>query len=728
VPFSGPAGTYRTLPYVDVLADDTVAAILHRKFVLVGPTAAGVAPALPTPVSGEAQALPGVEFDANVLGTLLNRSWIQPITATPRTLVTIALALLPLLAYRRLNGRGALLLCMLALIATVAASIALLEFVRLWLAPAPALAAILLGYLFWSWRRLEATRGQILLQLESDRATLNSIGDAVIRTDVNARVHYMNPVAERLSGATLDAARGRDFRDIFEPVDGTDQTQLDGILELDDRTRRLTQISLRSQSGATHSVQLAVTPVHDAKGRIDGMVLALTDVTAMVSLTERLSHLAMHDPLTNLPNRVLLIDRLNQATSNAMRSKERVAVLFLDLDGFKRINDSLGHARGDDVLKEVALRLLANRRSGDTIARWGGDEFVIVMAGPDREEILAGIARGILTCLAEPFVHQEQELYLTASIGISVCPGDATDAEALLKHADMAMYRVKRQARNSFHFYSEELNRSATEHLAVESALRQAVKRGELDLYYQPQVALSSGRVTGVEALIRWRNPANGLMLPGSFLPIAEESSLIEEIGLWVMTQACNQARAWLDEGLGCLNVAVNVSPRQILRSGMVSTVERVLRESRVDPGMITLEIVETAVLQDIERLQVVLGELKGLGVHIAIDDFGTGYSSLMHIKRFPIDEVKIDQSFVRGITTDPDDAAITQAVIAMAHSMDIKVIAEGVETESQLAFLRERHCDEWQGYLYAHPLPAVEFAALLAGHRMPSAAGQALN
>ena len=411
---------------------------------------------------------------------------------------------------------------------------------------------------------------------------------------------------------------------------------------------------------------------------------------------------------------------MNQAITAASRSKDFVAVLFLDLDGFKRINDSLGHSGGDDLLKEVAGRLSSTVRSGDTIARWGGDEFVIVLERLHREADIGGIARKVLADLAEPFLYRERELCVTASIGIAVYPRDAKDAETLLKNADMAMYRVKRQTRNGIRFYSEEINRCSVEHLALENAMRYAVKRGELDLYYQPQIELSSGLVVGVESLIRWRNPVQGLLLPGDFIPIAEESGMIQEIGLWAMTEACGQARTWSEQGLGHLSVAINISPRQILRSGMVHTVERVLRDSGVDPGTITLEIIETAVMHDIERLEVTLADLKALGVRIAIDDFGTGYSSLTHIKRFPIDEVKIDQSFIRGLTTDPNDAAITQAVIAMAHSMDITVIAEGVETEFQLAFLRDRHCDQGQGFLFAHPLPASELPAQLAAQRWP--------
>ncbi len=720
VPFSGPTGTYRTLSYVDVLDDDGTAALLRHKFVLVGPTAIGLAPALATPLSGKSQPMSGVEFEANVLGALLGKTWIERIDATPRLLGVIALAFLPLFAYRKLEPPAALLVCTLALASIFFLSLALVR-LGIWIAPAPALAALALGYLLWSWRRLGATRRAILLQLESDRATLNSVGDAVIRTDADGRIRYMNPVAERLSGVALEGARERDFREVFEPAGPVDLMQVNRILRRrrarDDSERRSTQFALRDRTSVTRSVQLTVTHVSDARGRADGMVLALTDVTPMVQLTQKLSHLAMHDHLTSLPNRLLLIDRVNLAITHASRNNQLLAVLFVDLDGFKRINDSLGHSGGDEVLKQMAQRLLAVGRSGDTIARWGGDEFVIVMDDLEREEIIVGIARKILARIAEPFFYQEEEVFLTASIGIALYPRDATDGETLLKNADATMYRVKRQAPNGFRFYSEEMNHSTREHLALENAMRYAVKRHEFDLYYQPQIDLSSGRVTGAESLIRWRNPKRGLLHPASFLSIAEECGLIDEIGLWAMTEACVQARTWSEQGLS-INVAINVSPRQILRTGMVSTVENVLRESRVDPARITLEIIETAVLHDIERLQVILGDLKTLGIHISIDDFGTGFSSLTHIKRFPIDEVKIDQSFVRGITTDPNDAAITQAVISMAHGMGIKVIAEGVETEGQLAFLRDRHCDEWQGFLFAHPLPARDFAARLAGHR----------
>jgi diguanylate cyclase (GGDEF)-like protein/PAS domain S-box-containing protein len=665
--------------------------------------------------------MPGVEYNANVLRAVLDKAWIEPLHPAWRGIATVVLVLLPLLAYRRLSAHGALLVLVLALVGTVVFALALMRFGGLWFAPAPALAGLLLGHALWSWRRLEVNRRELILQMSNDRATLNAIGDAVVRTDLQGRVRYMNPIAEQLSSMPFESALQREFGEVFQTAGSEDRGRVQAVLEgaLAQRSApRSTQCTLRDRQGVLRSVQLTVGGVPDAKGQRAGLVVALTDMTAMVSLTQELAYQAMHDFLTRLPNRQLLMDRINQALHLASRTRELVAILFVDVDGFKRINDSLGHAGGDHVLHEVARRLSEARRAGDTVARWGGDEFVIVLEAMQRQAPIGTIARKTLARLSEALTYRGQEIFVTASIGIAVYPCDGSDADTLLRNADTAMYRVKRQTRNGFRFYSEEINRFTAQHLALEQAMRYAIRRGEFELYYQPQIQFATARIVGVEALIRWRHPESGLMLPGTFIPVAEEAGLIEEIGLWTLRQACLQVREWDAQGFGAVTVAINVSPRQMLRSGMVRSLERVLRESRVEPRSLKLEIVETAVMHDIERLEGVLKAVRALGVHVAIDDFGTGYSSLMHIKRFPVDEVKIDQTFVRGISDNANDAAITQAVIAMAHSMGLTVVAEGVENETQHEFLRERGCDEWQGFLFSRPVPAAELAIYLAAEQ----------
>jgi diguanylate cyclase (GGDEF)-like protein/PAS domain S-box-containing protein len=669
----------------------------------------------------------GVEYDANVLQAILDGRWVEPLGPWQRALLTTLVVLLPLLAYRRLEARATLLVVLLAAAATLLLAHLLLGMAGLWFAPAAALVGLVVGQLLWSWRRLEHHRRALAVQMETDRATLDSVGDAVVRTDRAGRVRFMNAVAQRLGSQSGEEAIGRPFSEVFVPDSEDDRKRIEATIGGASEAAggaRTAQCSLRDRDGHRRTVQLTASFVHGAPGDDAGLVLAMSDVTAVVSLSEALAHQAMHDDLTRLPNRRLLLDRVEQALRLAARTQERVAVLFVDLDGFKRINDSLGHAAGDRVLQEVARRLAATRRGGDTVARWGGDEFVVVLEGLGRDASVGAIARKVLAALSAPLACDDKEIIVTASIGIAIHPGDGDEAGLLLRHADMALYGAKRQGRGRIRFHSEKAQESTARHFALEQELRHAVRRAELELFYQPQLHCATGRVVGVEALIRWHHPQRGLLAPGAFIPVAEETGLIDEIGTWTLGEACRQAQRWAALGLTDITIAVNLSPRQIQRANIARSLERVLRESGVAATTIKLEIVETAVVHDLDRLEGALRAVRALGVHVAIDDFGTGYSSLIHLKRFPVDEVKIDQSFVRGIGDDTNDAAITAGVIAMAHSLGLRVVAEGVESEAQLGFLRERECDEWQGYLCSRPLPAVELTRYLeAGQATPAPA-----
>ncbi len=430
--------------------------------------------------------------------------------------------------------------------------------------------------------------------------------------------------------------------------------------------------------------------------------------------TVEMEHLAYHDALTGLPNRPLFMDRLIMAVAQASRANQKLAVFFLDLDRFKDINDSLGHSTGDALLKAVAERIRRCVREGDTVARFGGDEFTLLIPRIDHIEDAAKIAQKILETLKIPFSIADHELFVTTSVGISVYPNDGGDPETLVRNADSAMYRAKDQGRDNYQLYAPAMNARALERLALENMLRKALSHRELVLFYQPLAEIKTKNIIGVEALIRWRHPELGLLSPAHFISTAEMSGLIIPIGNWVLRTACKQTKMWQKRIESDLTVCVNLSARQFQQPNLIEEIGEVLEETDLDPQYLELEITESNAMQNAENTIYTLRELKALGVRIAMDDFGTGYSSLSYLKRFPIDTLKLDQSFVRDITTDSSDAAIATAVIAMAHSLNLKVIGEGVETEDQFAFLQKQKCDYIQGYLFSPPLAAENLEAYL--------------
>jgi len=555
---------------------------------------------------------------------------------------------------------------------------------------------------------------------EKERAqvTLNSIGDAVVSTDIEGRVSYLNVVAERLTGWLKAEAIGRPLEDVFRIIDSSTRVTVPNPMSIATRQNRIVGLPptciLIRRDGVESAIEDSSAPIHDRRGKVTGAVMVFHDVSTARALSLKLAYSAEHDSLTELPNRLLLNDRLTQAITVARRHHAGLAVLYLDLDRFKSINDSLGHTVGDRLLQAVATRLSACVRASDTVSRQGGDEFVIVLAEMAHPQDAALCADKLLQIVRAPYVMDSHELHVTASIGIGIFPGDGIEVEALLQNADSAMYEAKKRGRNNYQFYRADLNSSATERQLMESALRHAIERHELEVHYQPIINVATGAIAGVEALIRWQHPTLGFVLPAQFISIAEESGLIVPIGQWVLREACCQANLWHAEGLPLLRLSVNISAVELRSKEFVAGVARILRETGFDPWRLELELTETFLMQDSSATALVLNSLKELGVQLALDDFGTGYSSLSYMRRFPIDALKVDRSFVRNLTTDPDDASVVSAVINMGKSLHMRVVAEGVETGEQLQFLEKHDCSEAQGYHFSRPVKAEIFAELL--------------
>jgi diguanylate cyclase (GGDEF)-like protein/PAS domain S-box-containing protein len=548
-----------------------------------------------------------------------------------------------------------------------------------------------------------------------DRAIESSV-NAIIITDSTVPddpIVYVNPAFERITGYTVPETLGRNTRFLYGQDKG--QPALENIRAAL-RERREGHAVLRNyrKDGTLFWNDLYIAPVRDAGGAVTHYVGVLNDVSDNLRYQQELEHQANHDTLTDLPNRNLLRDRIQQAMIFAERYRHRVAVAFLDLDDFKLINDGLGHSSGDRLLQMAAERLTGYLRASDTVARIGGDEFVLVLQYPDGEPAVAQHLQRILTRLAQPFQIEGREVYVTCSIGVSLYPQDGKDSEELLRNADAAMYRAKEQGKNNFQFFTAELNARVNERLELSTELRRALERDELMLYYQPQVDLTSGAVVGTEALLRWHHPVRGMVPPGKFVPVAEETGLINAIGEWVLRTACAQNRAWRDAGFPPITVAVNLSARQFRQAELAETLEGIIQGYSVEPSSVELELTESVIMHNPDEAAAALRRLKGMGMRLAIDDFGTGYSSLSYLKRFPIDKLKIDASFVRDIPDSSDSAAIARGVISLGHSLGLRVIAEGVETREQAEFLQKHQCDEAQGYYFGRPMPAEEFSGWL--------------
>lgn len=563
---------------------------------------------------------------------------------------------------------------------------------------------------------------ELALFSEKQRAvvTLESIGDGVITTDVHARIVYLNPIAEKLTGWSSIEAAGKPLLEVFRIVSETSRklvpNPVEVVLEHGEIYGLGNHTLLLSRHGEEYAIEDSAAPIRERDGTVFGVVLVFHDVSENRKMAKKMTYLAEHDFLTDLPNRLLLNDRLSQALMLARRDGKYVALMFLDLDHFKNINDSLGHEIGDQLLKVMSKRLAACIRDSDTLSRQGGDEFMVLLPEITNHFSPAEVAEKLLEAASAPYHIGGHELRVSISIGIAVFPDDGDAVETLTKSADAAMYHAKSLGRNNYQFFTQSMNEHVSELAELDHNLRRAVDRDEFVLYYQPKIDLATGKIVGVEALLRWQHPEWGLVMPERFISIAEDSGLIRPIGSWVIREACRQSREWQEQGLPMMPVAVNLSAVQLLQKNFLQEITHTLLLSGMNPNALEFEVTESVAIEGEAEVIQWLGVLKDMGVGLSVDDFGTGYSSLSYLKRLPIDSIKIDKSFIRDIYTDPDDSTIITAIIRMSHGLRLNVIAEGVETVEQLDFLRAEGCDQFQGYLVSKPLPAAEFVKFLVG------------
>ncbi len=569
---------------------------------------------------------------------------------------------------------------------------------------------------------LEDLTGQneTLHRLRLTNNVFDATSEGILVTDADGRLLLANPAAQRIGGyeqGELDGKLPHVFSsDLHESAfysAALEQLRQDGHWQGEAFVRR--------KDGETFPVWLNITAVRDDKARVINYIASFSDLTERKQNEEQILRLTHYDALTQLPNRSLFIDRLQQAIRRAAQEKQRISLIFVGLDHFKAVNESLGHAKGDVLLREVAARLQQALPELGTIARLGSDEFGVIVpvraAAPESIAVTSSVLQKAETVFATPFLLDGIEVFASASFGVATYPNDAKTAEDLIKITDAAMYHAKREGGGTFKFFAEAMMNEAEERLRMQNFLRRAIERDELQLHYQPQLDLRTGKVVGVEALLRWMSRDLGFISPAKFIPIAEETGLIRPIGVWVMRTAMAQLRKWLDEGIAPLRMAINFSTKQFGQENILQIVDQSLFDIGLDPNLVEFEITEGAIMEDTDFSMMTLREFKQMGLEIAIDDFGTGYSSLAYLKRFPLDRLKIDRSFVSDIEIDPDDTAIVPAIISLAHNLSLKVIAEGVETEAQLEYLKAFGCDEVQGYYFAKPMPADQARDYIRAH-----------
>ena len=556
---------------------------------------------------------------------------------------------------------------------------------------------------------------------EKYRTILESIQEGYFEVDLTGNFTFCNDSMSRLTGHSKEELLGMNHKQFTNEETSKEVFQaFNNVYNTGEPAKGFDWQIIR-KNGVEGYIEASVTLQKDSSGKPTGFKGMIRDITERKRIEQQINYMATHDALTGLPNRLMFSQLLNHAIRSAQRHGKQLAVLFIDLDRFKTINDSLGHEAGDRLLKEMARRFKRSLRAVDVVGRLGGDEFIILTEEVDELSQIANVAHKILTTTIQPMVLLGEECRVTASIGISIYPGDGTDEQTLIKNADIAMYFAKEEGKNNYQFYSKDIQSQSNKRFSIETNLRRALERNELSLEYQAKVDFKTGMITGVEALLRWQSPSLGLVTPTQFIPVAEETGLIVPIGRWVMRTACAQNVAWQSQGLPPVCMAVNLSLRQLMDDNLLEDIKAALVDSGMAPNLWELEITESMVMHDPARLIAVLTNIKKMGVRLAIDDFGTGYSSLAQIKHFPIDTLKVDRSFIRNLSQDSDNQAITQAIIAMGKTLNLTVVAEGVETQAQEDFLRDHICDEMQGFHFSKPIAPDKFADLLRKNNTPS-------
>ncbi len=718
IPFAGPPGHFKRVSYIDMLSGETDQDALRDRIALIGVTASGLGHPVPTPQSGERMGMPGVEVIANILAAERSGRFIRTLPVWLGLLLSGAIAMLPALLFPLLPTHRVLPVAIALLALPLAVSALLLWEARLWFAPMSALLVLAASYPLWSWRALRGLAASLDRERSQAETTLRTLTESVIIADVVGTVQYLNPAAEQLTEWDKKTACGRPWQEVLELMDERDGSPIRTLLP--DRHGNGTTFdlprycSLTTRKGFARQVRSSVAPMASAT-TTGGAVITLSDVTEERRLAQQMAYQATHDRLTGLPNRVLLQDRLRQALARAERGKTGLGLLFADLDDFKRINDSLGHAAGDLLLHDVGIRFQSALREEDSVARIGGDEFVAIIERLADESEVTEIALKLIECMRGPFRVEGHDTIIGVSIGICVYPRDGADIETMLRHADIAMYRAKEQGGNGFQYFRPAMNRQAQARFTLGNDLQRALSLDQLRLHYQPIIDLESGRIVGAEALLRWQHPSRGLVPPIEFIHIAERSGLIVPIGNWVLRTACSTLQGWQQTAAGPLRMAVNLSPRQFHEPGLAEQMAAILQETGMPPGLLEIEITEDLLMSDKEPATGNLQSLADMGVAIAIDDFGVGYSSLGYLRRFPVDRLKIDRAFVHDILDNADGAAIVRAIAALGQSLRLHLTAEGIELPAQVDFFRELGVEEAQGFLFHRPIDHAAFEMLLA-------------